>query len=171
MLMCFLFDSYPSSSPSSRILLLLFSHPVTSLSLWPRGPQHARLSCPSPTPGDCSNLCPLSRWCHPTIPSNHPILCCLIPAPQSRYGVFNLFVSLLLSAVPASIKSECNWFNSFSFSPMLHVSFLENEVRKQEWCLNHSKSAETGSSSVLQSGSLHNCSVQLCTFSPNGYFV
>ena len=23
--------------------------------------------CPSPTPGVCSNSCPLSQWCHPTI--------------------------------------------------------------------------------------------------------
>ena len=27
-------------------------------------------SCPSPTPGACSNLCPSSRWCHPTISSS-----------------------------------------------------------------------------------------------------
>ena len=31
--------------------------------------QHARLPCLSPSPGTCSNLCPLSRWCHPTISS------------------------------------------------------------------------------------------------------
>ena len=36
-------------------------------SLQPHGLQHARLPCPSPTPGACSNSCPLSRWCHPTI--------------------------------------------------------------------------------------------------------
>ena len=30
-------------------------------------PQHARLPCPSPTPTACSNSCPSSRWCHPTI--------------------------------------------------------------------------------------------------------
>ena len=29
-----------------------------------------RLPCPSPTPGACSNSCPLSRWCHPTISSS-----------------------------------------------------------------------------------------------------
>ena len=29
--------------------------------------QHARLPCPSSSPGVCSNSCPLSRWCHPTI--------------------------------------------------------------------------------------------------------
>ena len=44
-----------------------FSHSVTSDSLWPHGLQHARLPCPSPTPGAYSNSCPLSRWCHPTI--------------------------------------------------------------------------------------------------------
>ena len=38
-----------------------------SSSLKPHGLQHARLPCPSPTPGACSNSCPLSRWCHPNI--------------------------------------------------------------------------------------------------------
>ena len=32
--------------------------------------QHARLPCPSPSPGVCSNLCPLSRWCYLTISSS-----------------------------------------------------------------------------------------------------
>ena len=31
---------------------------------------HARTPCPSPTPGACSNTCPSSRWCHPTISSS-----------------------------------------------------------------------------------------------------
>ena len=35
--------------------------------LWPHRLKHARLPCPSPTPGACSNSCPSSRWCHPTI--------------------------------------------------------------------------------------------------------
>ena len=39
-------------------------------SLWPRGLQHARPPCPSPTPGAYSNSCPLSWWCHPTISSS-----------------------------------------------------------------------------------------------------
>ena len=38
-----------------------FSH-----SLQPHGLQHARLPCPSPTRGACSNSCPLSQWYHPT---------------------------------------------------------------------------------------------------------
>ena len=32
--------------------------------------QHARLPCLSPTPGSCSDSCPLSQWCHPTISSS-----------------------------------------------------------------------------------------------------
>ena len=46
-----------------------FSHWVVSNSLWPHGLQHASLPCPSPTPRACSNSCPLSQWCHPTISS------------------------------------------------------------------------------------------------------
>ena len=39
-------------------------------SLQPHELQHARPSCPSPTPRVYSNSCPLSRWCHPTISSS-----------------------------------------------------------------------------------------------------
>ena len=46
-------------------------------SLRPHGLQHARLSCPSPTPGACSNSCPLSQWCHPTISSSVIPFSCL----------------------------------------------------------------------------------------------
>ena len=38
------------------------SRSVMSKSLQPHGLQHARLPCPSPSPGVCSNLCPLSQW-------------------------------------------------------------------------------------------------------------
>jgi len=49
------------------LVLLLFSHQVTSNSLRPHGLQHARLPCPSHFPRACSNSCPLNQWCHPTI--------------------------------------------------------------------------------------------------------
>ena len=39
--------------------------------------QHARLSCPSLSPEVCSNSCPLSQWCHPTISSS------VAPSPPS----------------------------------------------------------------------------------------
>ena len=47
-----------------------FSHSVISECLWLHSLQHARLSCPSPTLRACSNSCPLSQWCHPTISSS-----------------------------------------------------------------------------------------------------
>ena len=48
------------------------SSPVAQLcpTLQPHGLQHPRLPCPSPTSGACSNSCPSSRWCHPTISSS-----------------------------------------------------------------------------------------------------
>ena len=56
---------------ASRTLIHLccfqFSRSVVSNSLRPHGQQHARPPCPSPTPGACSNSCPWSLWCHPTI--------------------------------------------------------------------------------------------------------
>ena len=45
--------------------------------------QHARLPCPSPTPGACSNPCPLSQWCHPTISSSVIPFSCLQSFPAS----------------------------------------------------------------------------------------
>ena len=42
-----------------------FSRSVMSDSLRPRGLQHARLPCPSPTPWAYSNSCPSRQWCHP----------------------------------------------------------------------------------------------------------
>ena len=47
-----------------------FSCSVVSHSLQPHGLQHARLPCPSATPGVYLNSCLLSRWCHPTISSS-----------------------------------------------------------------------------------------------------
>ena len=61
-----------------------FSCSVVSDSLQPQGLQHARLSCPSPTPGACSNSCLLSRWCHQPISSSViPYSSCLHSFPAS----------------------------------------------------------------------------------------
>ena len=72
--MCVLISSIP------------FSRSVVSDSLWPHESQHARPPCPSPTPGVCSNSCPLSWWCPPTISSSViPFSSCFqsFPAPGS----------------------------------------------------------------------------------------
>ena len=55
---------------ATTCFICLFSHSVVSGSLQPHGLQHARLPCLSPTLGACSNSCPSSQWCHPTISSS-----------------------------------------------------------------------------------------------------
>ena len=59
-----------------------------SNSLQPRKLQHARLPCPSVSPTVCSNSCPLSQWCHPTISSSFgPLL--LMPLIFSIIRIFS----------------------------------------------------------------------------------
>ena len=53
-----------------NFLSVQFSCSVVSDSLWPHGLQHTMPPYPSPTPGACSNSCPLSQWCHPTFSSS-----------------------------------------------------------------------------------------------------
>ena len=61
-----------------------FSRSVVSDSLQPHGVQHARLRCPSPTPGAYSNSCLSRQWCHPNISSSLiPFSSCLQSFPPS----------------------------------------------------------------------------------------
>ena len=71
-----------------------FSHSVVSDSLWPRGLQHTRPPCSSPTPRIYSNSCP-SRWCHPTISSSViPFSSCPQSFPASwSFQMIQLFAS------------------------------------------------------------------------------
>ena len=53
-------------------------------SLQAHGLQHAKVPCPSLSPRVCSNSCPLTRWCHPTISSSViPFSSCLQSFPAS----------------------------------------------------------------------------------------
>ena len=75
--------------------VLLFSHSVLSDSLGPHGLQHTRLTCFSLSPRVCSNLCPLSWWCHPTISSSvAPFSSCPQSFPESgSFPMILLFAS------------------------------------------------------------------------------
>ena len=75
------------------------------LTLRPHGLQHTRLPCPSPTPGACSNSCPSSQWCHPTISSSVvPFSSCLQSSPAS--GSFPM--SQLSSSAGQSIGASAS---------------------------------------------------------------
>ena len=80
-----------------------------SNSLWPHELQHARLPYPSPSHGVCSNSCPLSWWCYPTISfSVSPFCSC----PQSFPASGSFPVSWLFTSGGQSIGA------SASFLPM-----------------------------------------------------
>ena len=92
-------------------LSVQFSHSIMSESLRPHGLQHARLPCPSPTPGACSNSCPWSRWCPPTISySVVPFSSCFQSFPVSGY--------LLRSKFFASDGQSIGVLTSSSVLPM-----------------------------------------------------
>ena len=83
----------------------------------PQGLQHTGLPCPSPSPGVCSNSCPLSQWCLPTISSSVvPFSSCLQSFPRSRSlpvsqffasGGQSIGASASASVLPMNIQ---NWF-------------------------------------------------------------
>ena len=58
--------------------------------------QHTyRLPCPSATPGACSNSCPLSQWCHPTISSSVFLFCSCL---QSFLALGSFLMSRLFTS-------------------------------------------------------------------------
>ena len=106
---------------SFLILLMWYTFQFSSvaqscLTLRPHGLQHARLPCLSQIPGACSNSCPLSQWCHPTISS------CVVPfsfylqslqasgsfkMSQFVWGGQSIGVSASTSVLPMNIQ---HWF-------------------------------------------------------------
>ena len=80
------------------------------------GLQHTRLNCPSPFPGACSNSCPLTQWCHPTISSSVvPFSSCRQSFPAIR--VFSNESDL-------HIRWPKYWSFSFNLSPFNECSGL-----------------------------------------------
>ena len=72
----------PGVTQSRASVIQLLSHLWLSAS---HGLQHARLPCLSSSAGVCSNPCPLSQWCHPTISSSGvPFSSWLQSFPTSR---------------------------------------------------------------------------------------
>ena len=84
------------------IVELLFIHSVVSDSAT-HGLQHTRLPCPLPSPRACSNSCPLSQWCHPTISSSVvPFSPCL----QSFLASGSVLISQLFTSRSQSIGAS-----------------------------------------------------------------
>ena len=124
---------------------MLFSCSVMSDSLWPHGLQHARLPSP-PSPGACSNSCPLSQWCHPTISfSVIPFSSCPQSFPASgsfqmsqvfASGGQSIGVSASTSVLPMNTQdwSPLGWTGWISFqSKGLSRVFSNTTVQKHQF--------------------------------------
>ena len=138
----------------SLSLLLLFSYSVVTNSLWPHGLQHARLPYSSLSHGVCSNSCPLSWWCHPTISS------CVVPFSSCRqffpasgsFPVSQLFVSggqstgasalasLLLKNIQGWFPLEVTGLISLLSKGLLRI-FSGTTFRKHQFFGAHPKSS------------------------------
>ena len=96
-----------------------FGGPVMSDSLWPHGLQHTSLPCPSPTPKACSNSCPLSQWCHPTISSSViPFFSCLQSFPASGFFPMSQFFALSGQSIGVSASASVLPMNIQAWFPL-----------------------------------------------------
>ena len=119
-----------------------------SASLRPHVLKYTRLRCPSPTPWACSNSCPLSWWCHPTISSSViPFSSCLQTFPASvsfsnesfllsRWGV-GQSMELLLHISPSNgysglISFRIDWFDLLASKGLSRV-FSNTTVQKHQF--------------------------------------
>ena len=102
---------------NGNYVVLLFSHSVVFDFLRLHGLPHTRLPCPPLLSRVCSNSCPLSWWCHPTISSSVALFSSCpqsFPVPGS-FPMMGLFTSYgqsigaptSASVLPANIQG---WF-------------------------------------------------------------
>ena len=111
--MLFVIDRFLKFLSASRLLLLLFSCPVVSDSLWPHGLQHSSLHCPSPSPSLLKLM-----FIELVMSSNHLILCCPLFLLPSVFPSIRVFYNELALC----IRGPKYW--SFSISPLNEYSWL-----------------------------------------------
>ena len=90
------------------------------------GLHHDRLPCPSPSPRACSDSCPLSWWCHPTISSSAvPFSSRPLSFPTSR--------SFPVSSSHQVVKVSKLQLQHQSFQWIFRVDFLEDGLVWSPW--------------------------------------
>ena len=107
-------------------------------SLRPHGLQHTRLPYPSLSPGVCSNSCPLSQWCHPTISSSVTLFS---SGPQSFLASESFWMSQLLPSGGQSIGASASVLpvNLQGWLPLGLTSLISLQSNKL-WCFEHHSS-------------------------------
>ena len=113
--------------------LLLFNSSVMSNSLQPHGLQHTRHPCPSPSPGVCSHSWPLSRWCHPTIPSSViPLPSCHQSFPASGFFQMNQFFASGGQSIGASASASVLPVNIQGWLPLGSAGLISLQLRDSQ---------------------------------------
>ena len=124
---------------------LLFSRSVMSDSLRPHGMQRTRLLCPSQSPRACSDSCPLSQWCHPTISSSViPFSSGLQSFPASGSFLMSQFFPSGDPSIGASASASVLPTNTQDWYPLGLTDLIFNKNIK-EVTLNSSQSFLEGS--------------------------
>ena len=96
-----------------KVFVIVVQSCLTLKTPWTAAP---RPPCPSPSPRVCSNSCPFSRWCHPTISSS------VIPFSCPQY--FPALGPFLMSLVFPSGGQKTVLSYCFSISPSNEYSGL-----------------------------------------------
>ena len=121
-------------------LSVQFNCSVVFDSLQPHRLQHSRLPCRSPPPGACSNSCPSSWWCHPTISSSViPFSSCLQSFPASgSFPKSQFFVSggqsIGVSASASVLLNFKSFLKNLGFLSFFNVvGFTHIKVERWFW--------------------------------------
>ena len=113
----------------SSLQLLLFSCSVVS-DCGHHGLQHARLTCPSPSPGAWAESCPLSQWCHPAISSSVipfsviPFSSCLQSFPASGSFLMSWLFASRCQSIGVSASASVPLMNIQGWFPLGLTSLI-----------------------------------------------
>ena len=89
------------------------------LTLRPHGLQHARLPCPTPTPGSYSNSWTSSQWCHSIISSTVILFSiCLQPFQASGSFPRSLFIATAGQSIGVSVSASVLPMNIQDWFPL-----------------------------------------------------
>ena len=114
----------PLAVSCSHVSVQFSSVAQSCLTLRPHGLQHARLPCPSLNPRACSNSCPSSRWCHPTVSSFVIPFSCFQSFPASGSFPMSQFFASSGQGIGPSASASGLPMNIQDWSPLRWTGWI-----------------------------------------------
>ena len=100
----------------------------------PHGLQHSRHPCPSPSPGICSNSCPLSHWCHSTTSSSvAPFSSCPQFPPANMWVVSKYLLTLISNVIPSGKRTDSVWCQHLYTTRFWHLVLCARMYSSVSW--------------------------------------